>query len=399
MSSEFALRGQSKDRTHPDQPMMSMKIYFRALYVSCLLTIFLIGFGIPNLRKYLQDDSLVVFSKEFLTNPIQAPAITICPINQNTGFGLKTKSFKSNETFLHNSCGSGETDIENCIMKQTYSLKESVPNIAFAGRYLELSETFGHFSSDISCIRCGWGQCHTLEENITILTFGKIDLGPLTFALNKSLHFDIFFHDKKFFYISMNPGITPGFRLSFTKGENLVNIVSVKLVNHIKRNTVANPCHEDTEYSFIDCIREKIEDKVGCLLPWRPKNNGNLENCKTIEKFEYFEEIFYDINDQSPIDVANEYDCKIPCEYKEFVFVEDLPTQLTFNSLKENYKILQVVLSTREVLVKREVQLYGLTSLVGDTGGSLGLFLGFSFFMFWDWALAMTDFIKIKLVF
>ena len=46
-------------------------------------------------------------------------------------------------------------------------------------------------------------------------------------------------------------------------------------------------------------------------------------------------------------------------------------------------------LATKDILVKTEVQLYKMTSLVGDIGGSLGLFLGFSFLTVWDWILLL----------
>ena len=55
-----------------------------------------------------------------------------------------------------------------------------------------------------------------------------------------------------------------------------------------------------------------------------------------------------------------------------------------------------VTLSTKELEVRREVRHYGLTSLVGDTGGSLGLFLGFSFLTVWDWALAVIELTRLK---
>ena len=39
---------------------------------------------------------------------------------------------------------------------------------------------------------------------------------------------------------------------------------------------------------------------------------------------------------------------------------------------------------------KREIEVYDWTSLVGDIGGSLGLFLGFSLLTVWDWVCGLT---------
>ena len=55
---------------------------------------------------------------------------------------------------------------------------------------------------------------------------------------------------------------------------------------------------------------------------------------------------------------------------------------------------LKVALSSVNMLVKTEVERYGLTSLVGDTVGALGLCLGFSFLMLWDLAWYTAQFVK-----
>ena len=43
-----------------------------------------------------------------------------------------------------------------------------------------------------------------------------------------------------------------------------------------------------------------------------------------------------------------------------------------------------IILANKEITVEREMIVYDFTSFVSEFGGSLGLFLGFSFFMLWD---------------
>ena len=45
--------------------------------------------------------------------------------------------------------------------------------------------------------------------------------------------------------------------------------------------------------------------------------------------------------------------------------------------------------------VQQEVLLYPITSLVAEFGGTLGLFLGFSFMTLWDWGKVVGDRIKV----
>ena len=46
--------------------------------------------------------------------------------------------------------------------------------------------------------------------------------------------------------------------------------------------------------------------------------------------------------------------------------------------------------STNAVTVKEEAYIYPLQSFVSEFGGSLGLFVGFSFLTIWDWILLLV---------
>ena len=88
------------------------------------------------------------------------------------------------------------------------------------------------------------------------------------------------------------------------------------------------------------------------------------------------------MNDVNPRNVGKRFKCNIPCVYREYVLEEE--TQIFLNE-EDDQTAVYITLSTPEVLIKEEKQIYEVTSLVGDVGGSLGLFLGFSLLMVWDW--------------
>ena len=83
-------------------------------------------------------------------------------------------------------------------------------------------------------------------------------------------------------------------------------------------------------------------------------------------------------------DVINLTDCKIPCHYREMVVVG---TPTTTKVGKEDLGIFRFSLSlvSTDIRVEEQALLYNFITLVSNFGGSLGLFLGFSFFMVWDW--------------
>ena len=61
---------------------------------------------------------------------------------------------------------------------------------------------------------------------------------------------------------------------------------------------------------------------------------------------------------------------------------------------KTGVLIFGLTLVNTEVKVETEVLVYPFTSFVSEFGGALGLFLGFSFFMLWDWIIKLVHLFK-----
>ena len=55
-----------------------------------LFVLFMVFFGIPSIQKYQNKETIFLSSKK-LTNGIEAPAVTIIAVNNNTKYGWKTK--------------------------------------------------------------------------------------------------------------------------------------------------------------------------------------------------------------------------------------------------------------------------------------------------------------------
>jgi hypothetical protein len=73
--------------------------------------------------------------------------------------------------------------------------------------------------------------------------------------------------------------------------------------------------------------------------------------------------------------------CRKPCKYKKYSIIgEKTPT--SFESSDSFTVSLWAV--SNDTTVEKEVLIYSLASLMAGFGGTLGLFLGFSFMALWD---------------
>ena len=82
--------------------------------------------------------------------------------------------------------------------------------------------------------------------------------------------------------------------------------------------------------------------------------------------------------------------CLLPCHYKEYQAFE-APLHLG-----DDHRMLMLVRTNDYVLVKTDHLVYSFSSFLAEFGGALGLFLGFSFIMVWDWLLLASGFIVDK---
>ena len=99
--------------------------------------------------------------------------------------------------------------------------------------------------------------------------------------------------------------------------------------------------------------------------------------CSTRDQFNRFEKKYFDIAIMDQTYLEDQTGCLFPCTYDEYrVVATDL----------RDFNVFGVVLTygSLTTTVLREYLIYPFDSLVSDFGGTLGLFVGFSFVMLWD---------------
>ena len=147
-------------------------------------------------------------------------------------------------------------------------------------------------------------------------------------------------------------------------------------------------------------------------MKWEYYNVTVSKECQTLEEIQHVLQmktefkflpldtlikyvfIFYRHVEQLKI-FFSQTNCQKPCKYKKYVKTSVLD-KLQDTSGLPGYMF---GFSTNTVTVKQEAYLYPLSSLVAEFGGTLGLFVGFSFLTLWEillWLIKLFASLKLN---
>ena len=96
--------------------------------------------------------------------------------------------------------------------------------------------------------------------------------------------------------------------------------------------------------------------------------------------FRRYDSIFESLSTAEPREITRITGCLKPCKYKKYILVGERQ-RTSFKSDNFTFSLWAVSKSTE---VRTEELIFPLSSLVAEFGGTLGLFLGFSFMTLWD---------------
>ena len=184
----------------------------------------------------------------------------------------------------------------------------------------------------------------------------------------------------------------------------------ISLTKHILLDRQRSHCEPRKDYSFRGCVRKSFADKVKCRLPWPSSDSsiGNLPVCQNLSQFLQFENLYAQLEEMSTRSIENFTKCLRPCQYKEYRMVNGRVG--LSHKFKNISSILMFWFVSTETLVEEQSFVYPWQSLVGvptisltlilptnkvaEFGGTLGLFIGFSFMSLWDISAASFSFMR-----
>ena len=293
-----------------------------------LLALFMVFFGIPSVQKY-QNKETIFLSSQKLTNGIEAPAVTIIALNNNTGYGWKTESDQTSSimgrytnTFLLDHCKEiNQTDLETCISEDSFGLTDFL-----ATATLGMTD-----SSEGKLNRSSWKEDMDATANGRYFTWNPQQLITpvpehfMFMTLFKNFKFFIFVHDIDFYFISTSPLGTAIALWEFDGSSMTHHYQELTLIKHKRLNLDHQPCEEAKDYRFTTCVMESLAAKIGCRRPWDNWTRKDRAICTERDQFKKFDKELTSLLAAEVDKMERSTGCLKPCEYKEYKFVNSNP--------------------------------------------------------------------------
>ena len=105
------------------------------------------------------------------------------------------------------------------------------------------------------------GRCYTLQLDRKLGPDFRTD--ELFLHLNPALNYYIFVHDPDYFIINSNPVSLPLNKKKVFPNTSSPHYHHLALTQHHQLNVARDPCEEDPDYSFLDCIKASLSLQVG----------------------------------------------------------------------------------------------------------------------------------------
>ena len=149
------------------------------------------------------------------------------------------------------------------------------------------------------------GMCHTF----TFPNRTDKDRNNSFFSLDLDLSYRIMIHDPKFYLSVINSGLFPRIWVQYKAGENTkagsYEVYEITVTEHHLLNRPEQPCVEEEDYDFLECVKTSQARSVGCRPPWDIWSPHTLPLCQTMEQLDQHEKLEMTMTG-----------CRVPCNYK-----------------------------------------------------------------------------------
>ena len=116
-------------------------------------------------------------------------------------------------------------------------------------------------------------------------------------------------------------------------GQNLVagtyDYYDISVTQHHLLNRPEQPCEEEEDYDFLECVKTSQARRTGCRPPWDIWSPPSLPLCQTMDQLDQYEKLELDTFYHSEM-ILTTTGCRVPCIYKVSV-CNNKPSLITFS--------------------------------------------------------------------
>ena len=159
----------------------------------------------------------------------------------------------------------------------------------------------------------GYGLCHTFTYNTAE--------SSRSFLLDPTLNYRIYIHDTKFYHLILR-SLFPQILLQYKAGKNIeagtYDLYEISVTQHHLLNRPEQPCEEEEDYDFLQCVKTSQARRVGCRPPWDSWSPHTIPLCQTVDQLQHHERLDWaDVNLEQKM-IVNNTGCQLPCHYREY---------------------------------------------------------------------------------
>ena len=235
---------------------------------------------------------------------VPAPAVTFCPHISSSGW--KDSANLSAGEFISSLCPEVRAEaVKKCVREKTFALdiKQTVVNSSL-------------WSSRMATVYAG--LCHTFTYPLPLSS--HIDTDSFLFYLDPDLSYRVLIHDPKFYHVVTNSLAFPRIWLDFESGlqarSGHYEHCGITLTQHHLLNRPEQPCEEEEDYDFLQCVKTSQARSVGCRPPWDLWSPHTIPLCQTMEQLQEHESLDTTNLHSEQQMIVNQTGCQIPCKYK-----------------------------------------------------------------------------------
>ena len=342
---------------------MMWLVIAKTCFLVTLSTIFLFLFGIPAFKTYNKRATITTGTMRPFEQT-DHPAITIMPYQHLIMEGWKDVPEGSKSWSQVCNISQSFHNVSTCINEKNFKVSEVIEKTAS-----NAEKIIGPESWKEELTRFMTGKVFSLNSSFSL---GATNDLSLKINFKSAARYAVFIHDPHFYLNSFNPKAFPHILIDMF--DTFIYQVYLEPVKH----QMLTRCEQDESYSFTACVRTSISRSVGCRLEWDTWSPGDIPVCSTVDQLLQSDKEYAALSGLDRPGVVDYTGCLAPCSYTEYTLAS-VPLKR-----HSSQPMMLLTLASSWIKSNKEELAYNFVSFVAEFGGSLGLFLGFSFNMFWD---------------